>query len=268
MTSTNGGGDPPDLDPPAARGAADDDLGALSLDDLVRRMGELKTELLSNGWTEVGPLYRCETCGYKSTEGGHVLGSVKGCKRSATGLTSEENAGMLFADMERQVNQTEELVNILRTRRAIEESLRQLQVDLDGVTSTRDAFRDLAVESRAALDFYRVAATNVGEQFDLLWARSAVHPAAVVQSAAEVHRAAAGRREAVLPAAAALPAAEAVHQAAAAPAEAQVVAQEEAAVLQEAQVRLEAFRRFAPSRSQGSLIWTRRCSSWPTLSMA
>ena len=101
-------------DPPAAAGGdATADEATQSIEANFQRIADAAAQLATNGWSYVGPLYRCSTCGYLHTKGDHKDGNVKGCNRRVGVLTSPENMGLLFADSKAQAEEVEHLVYIL-----------------------------------------------------------------------------------------------------------------------------------------------------------
>ena len=121
------GDDPADApanpaDPPAAAGGdATADETTQSIEANFQRIADAAAQLSTNGWSYIGPVYRCSTCGYLHTKGGHTDGNVKGCNRRVGVLTSPENAGLLFADSKAQADQVEQLVYILSNEKRRDE---------------------------------------------------------------------------------------------------------------------------------------------------
>ncbi len=108
-------------DPPAAAagGAAPPDQQSIEAN--FQRIADASAQLASNGWSYVGPIYRCSTCGYLSSKGEHKDGDVKGCNRRRGVLASPENLGLLFADSKAQADEAEKLVYILSNEKRRDE---------------------------------------------------------------------------------------------------------------------------------------------------
>ena len=105
--------------------AADGDAAAgdptQSIEANFQRIADGAAQLASNGWSYIGPVYRCSTCGYLHTKGDHKDNNVKGCNRRVGVLTSPENMGLLFADSKAQADEVDQLVYVLSNEKRRDE---------------------------------------------------------------------------------------------------------------------------------------------------